>query len=103
MKSTMTICARDGSECWNNKHNKYHRLGDLPAIIHRCGTKEYWVNGRGHRIGGPAVEWDDGGYSWYIRGKLCKSFKEYQKKTKLSDNEITILILKYGDIVDRTY
>ena len=30
---------------------------------------EYQLHGQWHRVGGPAVEWEDGSKAWYINGK----------------------------------
>jgi len=33
------------------------------------GTKEWYLNGKRHREGGPAIEWSDGTKVWYLNGK----------------------------------
>ena len=47
---------------------KLHRI-DGPAIEQTSGTKHWYVNGRVHRLDGPAVELSDGSKVWYIHGK----------------------------------
>lgn len=32
------------------------------------GIKSWWLNGKRHRLGGPAVIWPDGTKAWYING-----------------------------------
>ncbi len=34
------------------------------------GTKRWYLNGKLHREGGPAIEWANGTKSWYINDKL---------------------------------
>ena len=57
---------------WGNKHwrldGKLHRL-DGPAIEYANGSKEWWVDGKCHRLDGPAVEYANGSKHWYIDGK----------------------------------
>ena len=50
-------------------NGKLHRL-DGPAIEHPNGSKSWHQNGKLHRLDGPAVEWPDGTKSWYQNGKL---------------------------------
>ena len=33
------------------------------------GTKEWWLEGKRHREGGPAYEWSDGHIEWFKKGK----------------------------------
>ena len=42
---------------------------DGPAVELASGTKEWWINGKRHRLDGPAVEYF-GGKEWWIKGKL---------------------------------
>ena len=39
------------------------------CIINGDGTKKWYLNGKLHRIHGPAIEWANGGKSWYKNGK----------------------------------
>lgn len=40
---------------WCDASGKFHRDGDLPAVIHDSGRREWHVHGLAHREGGPAV------------------------------------------------
>jgi hypothetical protein len=65
-----------------NKLLKFHRgyrnnLGKLhcvngPAIIRTFPYyfEEWWIDGKRHRVGGPAVTYDDGSEDWLQNGKL---------------------------------
>ena len=51
---------------------KKHRVGG-PAVEYAAepvaGRKEWWQNGKKHREDGPAIENVDGGKAWYVDGK----------------------------------
>ena len=61
----------------------HYYLGDLhynpdgPAVIGFAGRhKEYWFKGLRHRIEGPAIEYLDGDYEYWQKGRLILSFGE---------------------------
>ena len=39
-------------------------------ITDKYGDKIWYVNGRRHRLGGPAYEGSNGDKAWYVKGKL---------------------------------
>ena len=40
------------------------------TFVDKCGTKEWYVDGKLHRDGGlPAVEWANGSREWWVDGK----------------------------------
>ncbi len=49
-------------------NGKHHRV-DGPAIIYSNGRKVWCLNDKIHRVGGPAIEDEDGFHSWYINGR----------------------------------
>jgi hypothetical protein len=49
-----------------------------------------------HSTTGPAIEHDDE-CGWYIHGKPYTNYNDFQKDTNLTDDQITILKLKYGN------
>ena len=49
-------------------NGKRHRV-DGPAIEGANGYKAWWLNGELHRIDGPAVEGADGYKAWWLNGK----------------------------------
>lgn len=62
-----------GDKYWMNSNGRYHRVDDMPAVIHHDGTLEWWVNGERHRdpaIDKPAIMYAHGGLSWYVKGQL---------------------------------
>jgi hypothetical protein len=92
------VMTRSGIETWY-ECGILHRL-DGPAIIypnwHVDGYKAWYVNGKRHRLDGPSFEWDDGTMWWHIEGVQYFNFKSFQAAGKLTDDQMTILKLKYG-------
>ena len=61
---------QNGDELWM-KNGKYHRDGDLPAIIRTSGEKEWWRNGDRHREDDlPAVICYNGDKIWWRNGVI---------------------------------
>jgi len=56
-----------GNKEWH-LNGKFHREGG-PAIEYANGDKEWWRMGKCHRLDGPAVEHSDGGKEWWLNGK----------------------------------
>ncbi len=53
-------------------NGKHHRVNG-PAIEYSDGHKSWFINGKYHREDGPAIEWKDGTKCWYINGKLHRT------------------------------
>lgn len=77
-----TLCAPEydtGVNAFGNRYwkvdGKHHRL-DGPALIAANGTRWWLQNDKLHRTTGPAIEYIDGGREYYIEGK-CLSHNEY--------------------------
>ncbi len=49
------------------------------------------------RLDGPAVVWRNGDYAYFIDGKEISNMQEFQEETCMLDEDITALILKYGE------
>jgi len=49
------------------------------------GTKVWYLNGKCHRVDGPAVEYTDGYKAWYLNGKQfnCKTQEEFEQLMRL--------------------
>jgi hypothetical protein len=59
----------------------------------------FWRDLFWHRIDGPACIWANGKYNeWWVLDVRCKNFKEFQYASGLSDDQMCILRLKYGEI-----
>lgn len=71
---------------------------DGPAVIKLDGTEYWYQHGLFHREDGPAAILANNEVRWYINNKHITDRTYYQQLTGLSDEAMTILILKYGDI-----
>ena len=67
--SKQPICevSSNGNKHWR-LNGKYHRV-DGPATEHSNGSKEWYLDGKLHRVDGPAFEDADGSKEWYLHGK----------------------------------
>ena len=57
---------RHGDKWWS-LNGKRHRV-DGPAVEYANGYKVWWLNGKLHRENGPAIEFVDGDKSWWLNG-----------------------------------
>jgi hypothetical protein len=84
---------------WGTKswwvNGKFHRL-DGPAVIYANGTKWWYVNGKRHRLDGPAVERADGVKWWYLNNKRYGSFDKWLEAVDVSEQEQIFLKLKWA-------
>lgn len=77
-------------------NGKTHRP-DGPAVIDG-GYCEWFKHDEHHRTDGPAVTYLSGGLEWWVNGTPYNTNAEYQEAANLSDEEMTIMVLKYGDV-----
>lgn len=83
---------------------KWYWRGELdcrsgPAIIEPNGNKRWYTLGIMHRIDGPAAIYvNNPPDTWVVKGRRASNFKQFQAMTGLSDEDILLLKLKYGDI-----
>lgn len=74
-----------------------HRV-DGPAIINP-GVCEAWCRyGKYHRTDGPAIIYSSGKVMWFINGRSICSSEEFRRRAKLTNDDMLILTLKYGEI-----
>jgi hypothetical protein len=52
-------------------NGKFHRI-DGPAREYKDGSKIWYKNGKRHRIGGPAEEYSNGDKWWWQNGELYR-------------------------------
>lgn len=67
----------NGNTQWS-LDGKYHRVGG-PAIEYSDGPKYWFLEGKLHREDGPAVEYPDGTKRWFLNGEELTE-KEFQQK-----------------------
>ena len=113
---------QDGHQEWYQ--NGYRHRADGPATIFVDGSESWWYQGQRHREDGPAAIDVGNVEAWYYRGKLHRtdgpaiihlynnprppewvihgkyvsSSKQFQKMTGCSDEYLSMLLLKYGEI-----
>ena len=58
--------SEDKTEWYLN--GKLHRV-DGPAVANADGYKCWFLNGKLHRVDGPAIEYADGDKEWFVNGK----------------------------------
>jgi hypothetical protein len=67
-------------------------------VIDKNGN-QHWLNSKcWHHTNGPAYIHHDGRQLWYINGKIYYDNKSFQKAAKLSDEDMTAIVLKYGNV-----
>ena len=86
----------NSDKCWFNSKGDYHNESG-PALI--CSSGVFWyINGKSHRIDGPADMWTSGSMFWYINGKQYNDNQSYQKAAGISDEDMAMIVLKYGNV-----
>lgn len=87
----------DGTQEWNlGKDRKWHCV-DGPAIICPGKFQAWYLNGKPHRIGGPARLSNNGLTEWWIDNHIY-NFNDYCKELQrlgIPENDIIVLKLKY--------
>jgi len=69
--------------------------------IDEFGIKSWWLNGKRHRIDGPAIECPNGSKKWYLNGKLHRidgpaiEYSNGYKEWWLNNKEV-----KEEDVID---
>ena len=63
------FCVDQCGTKWWFLNGKLHRV-DGPAIEYANGTKWWYLNGELHRVDGPAVEFANGDKYWFLNGEL---------------------------------
>ena len=85
-------------EWWIN--GKRHRLNG-PAATWSDSSKEWYSNGERHRLDGPAVMWYNGNKEWWIKNKYLDSlavetwFKENNIDLKKRKHQV-LFMLRFG-------
>ena len=81
MESSDSSCI---TSAFGDKHwwlnGKLHRV-DGPAVEHVNGTKEWHLNGKLHRPDGPAIECGKGKKQWWLNGWYCKPIEVFKAAT----------------------
>lgn len=85
---------------WMTINNRISNREDGSAVEWSDGTKQWWINGKLHRLDGPAVEWINGTKAGWVNGKkVTRSDREgvlHNETTKLGE------ITQFIDFVARS-
>lgn len=84
----------DDSEIWY-LNGRYHRI-DGPAFVDDSGFVAWWAHGRRHRMDGPALVSGNGRVEYYINGEEIRSVRRFQILTGMTEGELLAMILRYG-------
>ena len=88
---------------WPGGHLSWYKNGALhrddgPAVTDGNGSRYWFRCGQCHREDGPAVVKPDGSTEWYLHNTKVTSYKEFQVWSGKSDEEMTLIVLKHGNI-----
>jgi hypothetical protein len=97
MNMSNSIVTKYENQYWYNEEDQLHRE-DGPAAIHINGAYVWYRNGKVHRTDGPAEMSPDNTLYWYVVDKKYFDNKSFQKAANLSDEDMTAMILKYGNV-----
>jgi hypothetical protein len=64
--------------------------------IYVDGDKEWYLNGKRHRVDGPAIEWPDGTKRWYLHGIYYHFDGWLEANNYISEEEKLMLKLIHG-------
>ena len=94
MTTTYTVKVNElGAKSWF-LNGKLHRI-DGPAVEDTDGTKHWYLDGKLHRVDGPAIEDADVEKQWFLNGKLHRidgpacEYADGIKEWYLNDKELT--------------
>ena len=59
------------------------------------GSQYWWLGDKRHRVDGSAIISADRSQYWFLNDKYYTDKKKFQKAANLSDEDMTILLLKY--------
>ena len=80
-KDTFTGVVKDkDGDVAHYLNGKIHRV-DGPAIENADGDKEWWFHGKRHRRSGPAIEHANGVKGWWFNGKLHGHGDDFTNKS----------------------
>lgn len=60
-----------------------HREADQPAVLHKSGTREWHVNGKCHRVNGPAIVHFNGDVEYWLDGIHLNEAQFFAKQVGL--------------------
>jgi len=74
---------------------------DGPAVEWADGGNSWFINGKYHREDGPAVEWANGYKSWWVNGKSLTEEQFNERMTPVTELTLEDIAAKFGIDVDK--
>lgn len=98
MKNKQRLKVYYGRREWSDEHGRSHRVGQ-PAVIYDNGLKIWKIYGTLHRLDGPAIE-SDKNHQYFAFGIEFENFTELQNYiSSLSEQEIEQKINNLSKII----
>ena len=72
-------------------NGRLHRV-DGPAVEYANGDKLWHLNGKRHRVDGPAVEYANGNEGWYLNGRQVTETEVMTQSKELTVDEIEAIL-----------
>lgn len=70
-----------------------------PAVEYEDGSEEWYLEGKLHRVDGPAIiDAVTGDADWCIKHEYIACFDDFQMASGCSDEDLIMLRLKWGEI-----
>jgi len=85
MNNTLVTVDEYGNKRWT-LNGKMHRV-EGPAFENSSGFKAWYQCGKLHRIDGAAIEGIDGTKSWYVNGTKCLTIEYWAAKALAYENK----------------
>lgn len=109
-----TATINESTESWHDDEGRLHRV-DGPAVTYKDGSCSWWLHGKRHREGGPAIEeLKVGVCAYYFEGKLHREdgpaiidskgkewFLHGVRMTEKEYNTRTLTVDQYCDILEK--
>lgn len=87
-----------GEHRWYIKGTDTLHREDGPAII-KHGHYEAWCRHNEYdRKDGPAIVYEDGKKFWWVDGFIVDTNEDFRVRANLTEEDLLIVILKYGDV-----
>lgn len=84
------------TEIWDSS-GKCYKNADIQSIYRESVSSPFLVNGEIiSRIDGPAITFENGHFVWMLNGIIYNGIRQFRRISGITDEEYTILLLKYG-------
>lgn len=98
MSTSKQVFDEYGNEWWYNEEGHLHREDGPAARLNGFGGESWHLNGKYHRVGGPAVTYENGETVWYLHDKYYHDPAEYCDVAGITGRDKTLFLLKYSKL-----